>query len=94
MSGHGGRRSGAGRKPGVATAKTREIANKAASEGITPLEYLLSVMRDVGADDGRRLDAAKAAAPYIHPRLQPVDGDGDTTQKTQVKGALVWQPPQ
>jgi hypothetical protein len=22
----------------------------------------------------RRLDAAKAAAPYLHPRLQPVDG--------------------
>lgn len=90
----GGKRPGAGRKPGAATTRTREIADKAASEGITPLEYLLSVMRDAGVDEAKRIDAAKAAAPYVHPKLQPVDHDGDTTQKTQVAGALVWQPPQ
>ena len=34
-----------GRQQGAANIKTREIADKAAQEGITPLEYMLSVMR-------------------------------------------------
>lgn len=71
--GHGGKREGAGRKPGSATRKTREVAEKAAAAGLTPLEYLLSVMRDTEADGHARLDAAKAAAPYMHPRLAQVE---------------------
>jgi hypothetical protein len=65
---HGGKRLGAGRKAGSATTKTREIAN-AVAEGLTPLEYLTSVFRDLNADEAKRIDAAKAAAPYVHPRL-------------------------
>jgi hypothetical protein len=34
-----------GRKEGAANVKTREIADKAAAEGITPLEVLLGEMR-------------------------------------------------
>ena len=92
---HGGARKGAGRKKGSATAKTRAIADKAASEGVTPLEVMLDVMRfhyaiaqseiAKGAEgeamspkviaDALVLakDAAKDAAPYIHPRLAAVD---------------------
>jgi hypothetical protein len=33
----GGKRAGAGRKPGSLTKKTREIAERAAADGITPL---------------------------------------------------------
>ncbi len=69
----GGFRKGAGRKPGSANIKTREVADRAALEGITPLEYLIAVMRDDGQDTVRRLDAAKAAAPYMHPRLSALD---------------------
>jgi hypothetical protein len=36
---------------------------------LTPLEHLLTVMRDPEADVARRMDAAKAALPYMHPRL-------------------------
>lgn len=43
----GGARKNAGRKAGVATKKTREIANQASKEGITPLEVLLLAMRDL-----------------------------------------------
>lgn len=43
-NGRGGPRKGAGRKPGSATKKTREIANKAAEQGITPLEVMLETM--------------------------------------------------
>ena len=63
--------------------RTREVADRAAAEGITPLEYLLELMRKpypedadgtVLADyDAMKLDAAKAAAPYMHPRLANVD---------------------
>ena len=49
-NGHGGRRQGAGRKPGSASQKTREIANQAATDGLTPLEYMLAVLRDDTAD--------------------------------------------
>jgi hypothetical protein len=37
--------------------------------GIMPLDYLLSVMRDANNDQAARVDAAKAAAPYLHPKL-------------------------
>ena len=33
----------------------------------------MSVMRDETADSHARLDAAKAAAPFVHPRMAPID---------------------
>lgn len=87
-SGRGGKRPGAGRKKGSLTQKTREIAEQAADAGITPLEYMLQIMRAPsdhedpkvqGAREAMRFEAAKAAAPYIHPRLAAVEhtgGDG------------------
>lgn len=74
---HGGKRQGAGRKPGVANAKTRDVANRAAQEGLTPLEFMLDIMRDDTQEKGVRFEAAKAAAPYIHPRLSSVDAKVD-----------------
>lgn len=44
-TGRGGRRAGSGRKPGTANVKTREIADKAIEEGVTPLEVMLKAMR-------------------------------------------------
>lgn len=91
-SGHGpgGRRAGAGRKKGSASKKTREIADRAAAEGITPLEFMLAVMRspsdhqDPKIQAGRevmRFEAAKAAAPYIHPRLAAIEHTGGLVVK-------------
>lgn len=45
-TGRGGARKGAGRKPGTATQRTREAANKLAGDGETPLEYMIRVMRE------------------------------------------------
>lgn len=73
----GGKRAGAGRPVGAATQKTREVAKKASAEGITPLEYMLSVMRNEEADAAHRNDMAKAAAPYVHPRLSNVEHKGE-----------------
>lgn len=83
-----GRKTG-GRQKGSANIKTQDIANNAAEEGITPLEYMLEVMRDNKADPPRRDDMAKAAAPFIHPRLQSTkiegpEADGSFKQQVQV----------
>jgi hypothetical protein len=40
--------------------------------GITPVEYLLEIVRDENQDQAVRIDAAKAAAPYCHPRINAV----------------------
>lgn len=84
----GGARAGAGRKAGSANVRTREIANAASGAGITPLEYMLSVLRDEGQEFGNRFEAAKAAAPYIHPRLAAVEHKGDGGGAVQMKVTL------
>lgn len=83
--GHGGPRPGSGRKPGSTTKKTREIADRAASEGITPLEYMLNILRDETANAAMRFEAAKHAAPYIHPKLSSMEAkvDADVTARIQ-----------
>jgi hypothetical protein len=74
----GGARPNAGRKPGGQNRKTRAIADKAATEGITPLEVMLEAMRAHHA--ANRLDEAAAiakdAAPYMHPRLAAIEHGG------------------
>jgi len=69
----GGKRPGAGRKPSALTKRTREVAAQAIEGGITPLDYLMSLVRDETLSRDDRKDAAKAAAPYVHPRLNAVD---------------------
>lgn len=81
----GGARPGSGRPKGSATAKTRAIADKAAAEGLTPLEYLLKVLRDESQEQAVRMDAAKSAAPYIHPRLSSVEAKVETEVRRKVR---------
>jgi hypothetical protein len=85
-NGRGGKRAGAGRKAGSATTKTREIAERAMEGGITPLEFMLNIMRAEApeTEDPRlmldamamRFEAAKAAAPYVHPKLAAIEHSG------------------
>lgn len=72
----GGRRAGAGRKPGSVGKIDAEARRKAHAGGLTPLEYLLSIMRDENEDKHARRDAAKAAAPYCHARLASTELSG------------------
>lgn len=71
----GGKRPRAGRKPGSATKRTREIADQAARRGLTPLEVMLRVMRRYWrkGEVDRAAAIAKDAAPYVHPRLSSTD---------------------
>ena len=69
----GGKRAGAGRPPGAPNKKTAEMQRTVAERGITPLDYLLSLVWDEGQEQRVRVDAAKAAAPYVHPKLANID---------------------
>lgn len=53
--------------------KHRQVALKSYDNGITPLEFMLQVMRDEENDIILRMDAAKSAAPYVHPKLASVE---------------------
>jgi hypothetical protein len=70
----GGRRKGSRNK--ITIARESEIA----SSGLTPLDYMLSIIRNSSEDPGRRLDAAKSAAPYCHHRLSSIDHNIDRTR--------------
>jgi hypothetical protein len=72
----GGKRDGAGRKAGAATERTREVADRAASEGITPLDYMLTMLRNEGETPANRMWAAEKAAPYVHAKLAAVEHSG------------------
>ena len=62
-----------GRNKGTPNKAAAARAAAIAASGLTPLDYTLSVMRDENADPHTRLDAAKAALPFCHPRLAPLE---------------------
>ncbi len=72
----GGARPGSGRKPGSPNKKTAELQAAVAESGITPLDYMLFVMRGVDNEPRERLSAAVAAAPYVHAKLASIELSG------------------
>lgn len=92
---HGGARPNAGRKPGGANKITQEAIEAAKGGGEMPLDFLLRIMRDEAAEEVKRIDCAKAAAPYLHHKLNAIDHSAsDGTIGEAIKGALAWKPPQ
>ncbi len=59
----GGKRSGSGRPPGAVTKVTAEKRQAAVESGQTPLDYMLSVMRDSSEFPERR---DRMASPQLH----------------------------
>lgn len=85
MATRGGKREGAGRKPGTVNKKARAMAERVLeSGGLTPLEVMIKAM--VAADAlGDTRDAAyyaQMAAPYMHAKLSSVTAD------TKITGGL------
>jgi len=72
----GGARQGAGRKKGALTKRTQEITAAVLKDGVTPLDYLLGVLRN-GENEKDRFAAAVAAAPYVHPKLASIEHSGE-----------------
>jgi hypothetical protein len=88
-NGAGRKKGGSNEKTKARIERAERAIEKA---GVTPLEIMLLAMQQDWAkannetlEDGARaihrqhaLNAAKDAAPYVHPKLQPVDGSGNT----------------
>ena len=95
----GGARIGAGRPKGSVN-KSNELARlRAAESGELPLDFMLRLMRDPNTPDLIRIDMAKAAAPYLHARLQAVthssEADNPIMTVTKIERVIVdpggWQ---
>ena len=71
-----GKKTG-GRTKGVPNRATAAKAAEIAAAGVTPLDYMLSILRDEKMSTESRFEAAKAAAPYVHPKLANIQHGGD-----------------
>src|ERR1043166_5784429 len=87
-----GRKTG-GRQKGTPNRATtaREVA--IAASGLTPLDIFLSVMRDTTRDLAVRLYAARAAAPYGHPRRLAVEHSGPDGSPVKQMIEVCWKEP-
>lgn len=88
----GGKRPGAGRKPGVPNKVTQETREAIKASGLTPLDFMLSVMRDDDEDMPRRLAAANMAAPYVHPKLASVEVTGKDGESLMSNMTVTFVP--
>lgn len=70
--------------PNKATREKKAHAEQLSKKGITPLEYMLGVMRNRNATNERRDDMAKAAAPFMHPRLNAIQHTGKDGEPIRV----------
>lgn len=87
---NGGRREGAGRPKGsgnraIAAALREEIL----AGGESPLEFLMGLMWNDQEEKAVRIDAAKAAAPYLHAKLANIAVGGDA--ENPLKMVIEWE---
>lgn len=64
-----------------AGSSVRATNKRKADVDISPIDYMLSILRDETQSQGDRMDAAKAAAPYLHARLSGVKHSGEMTMR-------------
>ena len=96
----GGARPGAGRPrkhaappvaPRIAVAEDVEGLSGGA-DGQTPLDYMLEVMRDRGADKARRDRMAVALAPFLHRKLEDMGKKGERKAAAKVAASGKFAP--
>jgi hypothetical protein len=78
-----------GRKKGTPNRASTVREAEIKASGQTPLDYLLGVMRSKATPEAMRLDAAKAAAPYVHPKLSSVELKGDPENPVEQRVTVV-----
>src|SRR5215203_4698940 len=76
---HGGRRAGSGRKRSGANRLDTKARQHALESGLSPLEFMLAILRNEANSDAVRMEAAKAAAPYVHARLAHIERKTEAT---------------
>ena len=96
--GRGGYRPSAGRPKGSKTKNkakketTRDVEAAAASEDLTPLEFMLQIMRDPNEDGDRRARMAIAAAPFCHARKGEANGKEHKKERALAAGSGKFKP--
>lgn len=88
----GGKREGAGRKEGVPNKASAAREAEVKASGLTPLDYMLTMLRDENAPPADRMWAAEKAAPYVHPKLAAIEHTGKDGSPVAV--TFSWLPPQ
>lgn len=84
----GGRQKGSRNKASVA--RERQVANS----GLTPLDYMLQVMRNPRLPADRRDWAANASAPYVHPKLATLQSNVNLTGRLTLGDLVRMSMPQ
>ena len=90
----GGARIGSGRKPGTTDRKLGKVSAERVLNATgtgpdkMPLAHMLGVMNDTTQKASVRLQAAIAAAPYVHPRLASVEVKSDNVTTLSVESDL------
>ena len=74
-----------GRKPGSLNKANAETRQAVIESGLTPLDYMLGILRDEDAERKDRMWAAEKAAPYVHAKLANVEHSGGIDVTTQTK---------
>jgi hypothetical protein len=69
-------------------ARARDKAAEVARSGVTPLDFLLKVMRNPKEPMWLRCQCAKAAAPFVHPKLAQIDHSIGGRTFVVIKGGL------
>jgi hypothetical protein len=67
----------------------RTMAYLRTNGGELPLDYMLKVMRDPEMPVERRDDMAKAAAPFLHAKLQTIQHSGEITTSKVIRSPAV-----
>lgn len=93
----GGKRPGAGRKAGSPNKATAAKRAEIEQSGLTPLDYMLGLLRNENMPAETRFEAAKAAAPYVHAKLTSAEVKSETTHRyvarvpEKATETAVWQ---
>lgn len=74
-----------GRQKGSRNKRTEAQAAAIENSGLTPLDYMLTVLRDPKQDIDLRMEAARSAAPYVHPKLANIELTGKDGKPLEVK---------
>lgn len=89
----GGPRPGAGRPKGSLNKRSAELLERAKESGDElPVDFLLRVQRNDKEDMRLRIEAAKAAAPFLHAKLSVKEEtqfeDRDFLDPSELAGSL------
>jgi hypothetical protein len=91
------RSKGAGRKPGSRNKATmmresfkQAVSKEAMDAGMLPVDFMLSMMRNEEMSIDTRFQAAKEAAPYVHPKAQMVAESKDPPGYDALKELVLY----